>query len=159
MTGDLQPVRVAGVVLNSGSPQPGASVELHSWTAAARARDVDRVTTDAAGRFDLGYQDAAMSLILARHEGAEASQRFDLADPATQRSAQQLVLELEPCERFVRGRIVNDSRHPLANIELHLVRDLCGLGRGCAWGRRPQLSSRSRAAASSAISSSARGRL
>jgi hypothetical protein len=79
----------------SGRSLRSQTAELHSWTSAAHARDVERVTADAQGAFDPGYQDAATSLLLARHEGAEASQRHHLADPAMQRNADGIVLELE----------------------------------------------------------------
>lgn len=140
MTGDLPAVRVSGVVLSQGAPQPGATVELHGWTTAAGARGVDRVTTDAEGRFDLGFQDPAMSVVLARHDDEAASQRIDLADPTMMRGAEKIVLELRPCTRRISGRLVDDARQPLAELNLFSVVNvselaLVQIGRSAADGR------------------------
>jgi hypothetical protein len=136
MTGDLPAVRVSGVVLENGAPRSGARVELHSWTTAAGAREVDRVVTDERGRFDLGWQDPAMSVVIAWAGDAEARRPIDLGDPMMSRGAAALVLELAPCPRRVRGRVVDDERRPVADVPIQSmvnVRELALVPTGRSW--------------------------
>lgn len=96
-------------------------MELHGLTTAAGSRGVDRVVTDADGHFDLGVQDAAMSMVFARFGEDEASARIDLADPAMRPVADHMVLDLRSCSRHVSGRLVDDARQPLAGVKVYAV--------------------------------------
>ena len=113
--GDVPPVRVHGLVLLDGEPAAGADVRVAT---SPGGLEVAAATSDQHGRYDLGFQPALVTTLVARRGDRRGMRRLDLAEHVSHGSV-RLVLDLTPCDDWSTGRLVDRDHRPLAGVALY----------------------------------------
>jgi len=107
---------VRGIIVDRDGPVSGVEVLLATSISQVLGVAPAVATSDASGVFDLGMQDAAGGLLVARKGSQQANLPVDLRGPFPGQDGAWLALWLSECKERARGRAVDADGRPLAGV-------------------------------------------